>query len=540
MEENVGSTTPTSDNRKDEPADFEHAMNATGFGLFHLVLLIVGIFAACAAVFETTTMSYILPIAECDLKMTLFDKGILNGATYAGMITSAVIWGYLADTVGRRKVLIYGYLIDAVCVLCSSLTQNFEMLVAFKFLGGFIVNGPGAVLLTYLTEMHGSEHRPRVLMVYGMVMSLATLIMPLLAWGIFPRDWKFVLFNYLIIHPWQIFLAVCSIPSVIGGLGLIALPESPKFLMSQGRNAEALLAFQKIYAVNNRTSMSAYPIKELVEEVPNRTSNVNEHVFTIENKPIKPKYKREPRTFSQAFKEGIEQIKPMFRKPLLGHSLHAYAMQFFILLGLNTIRLWLPQLFASIAEYEALDGADSGSANLCAILEYSVNRTSLISDFQDSCAQLPKVSIDLYTNNIIVALVGLVAYSFAGIIVRAVGAKRLLIYGLLISGVLGIALYWSVNGLSTLIISSVFLAVSAVSTSSLLGVVLSLFPTSLRSLVVAIAMMFGRLGALSGNMLFPVFMEMGCIQPFLMVGGVLLAAGALACILPNSDEITLK
>ena len=43
-----------------------------------------------------------------------------------------------------------------------------------------------------------------------------------------------------------------------------------------------------------------------------------------------------------------------------------------------------------------------------------------------------------------------------------------------------------------------------------------------RSLVVAIAMMFGRLGALSGNMLFPVFMEMGCIQPFLMVGGVLL------------------
>lgn len=113
-------------------------MNLTGFGIFHLVLLIVGIFAACASVFETTTMSYILPIAECDLKMTLFDKGILNGATYAGMITSAVIWGYLADTIGRRKVLIYGYLIDAICVLCSSLTQNFEMLVAFKFLGGFM------------------------------------------------------------------------------------------------------------------------------------------------------------------------------------------------------------------------------------------------------------------------------------------------------------------------------------------------------------------------------------------------------------------
>lgn len=147
-------------------------------------------------------------------------------------------------------------------------------------------------------------------------------------------------------------------------------------------------------------------IKELVEEVPNRISNVDEHIFTVENKSVKPKYKREPRTFSQAFKEGIKQIKPMFTKPLLGHSLHAYAMQFCILLGyascmieihknqriifysLNTIRLWLPQLFASIAEYEALDNGESGSANLCAILEYSVNRTSVITDFQDSCSNV--------------------------------------------------------------------------------------------------------------------------------------------------------
>lgn len=537
MDENVGSTTPTSDNRK---ADFEQAMSLTGFGTFNLVLLIVGTFASCAASFETTTMSYILPIAECDLKMTLFDKGILNGATYAGMISSAVIWGYLADTIGRRKVLIYGFLIDAVCVLCSSLSQNFEMLVAFKFLGGFIVNGPGAVLLTYLTEMHGSAHRPRVLMVYGMIMSLATLIMPLLAWAIFPQDWEFVLFNYLIIHPWQIFLAVCSLPSIIGGLGLIALPESPKFLMSQGRNAEALLAFQKIYSINKRTSRNAYPVKELVEEVPNRISNVDELIFTVENKPVKQKFKREPRTFSQAFKEGMKQIKPMFTKPLLGHSLHAYAMQFCILLGLNTVRLWLPQLFASIAEYEALNNGESSSANLCAILEYSVNKTSVITDFHDSCTNLPNVSIDLYVNNIIVSSAGLVAYCFAGITVRAIGAKNLLIYGLLISGSLGIALYWSVNGLSTLIISSVFLSVAGVSTSSLLGVVLALFPTSLRSLVVAIAMMFGRLGALAGNMLFPVFMEMGCIQPFLMIGGVLLAAGALSFILPDTEEMSLK
>lgn len=121
-----------------EPADFEKAIDAAGFGLFNLLLLIVAIPATLANVFSTTTMAYILPIAECDLKLTLFNKGMLNAATYAGMITSAIIWGYLADTQGRKKILIVGYLLDAVCVFCSSLSQNFTMLVTFKFFGGLM------------------------------------------------------------------------------------------------------------------------------------------------------------------------------------------------------------------------------------------------------------------------------------------------------------------------------------------------------------------------------------------------------------------
>lgn len=51
------------------------------------------------------------------------------------------------------------------------------------------------MLFTYLTELHGAKHRPRVLMILGMVQSLATLILPVLAWLIFPQDWEFVLFE---------------------------------------------------------------------------------------------------------------------------------------------------------------------------------------------------------------------------------------------------------------------------------------------------------------------------------------------------------
>lgn len=111
--------------------------------------------------------------------------------------------------------------------------------------------------------------------------------------------------------------------------------------------------------------------------------------------------------------------------------------------------------------------------------------------------------MDMYTNNIIVSFCGLVGYFFAGAVIRAIGAKRLLskqkpflficlryttylfplfptAYGLFISAVLGFGLYWSINGLTTIIISSAFITVAGVAVSSLLGAVVALFPTQLR------------------------------------------------------------
>jgi hypothetical protein len=50
------------------------------------MLNLVAIPAAWSIVFDTTTMSYILPSAECDLHLSNLDKGILNAMVYGGKI----------------------------------------------------------------------------------------------------------------------------------------------------------------------------------------------------------------------------------------------------------------------------------------------------------------------------------------------------------------------------------------------------------------------------------------------------------------------
>lgn len=77
-----------------------------------------------------------MPIAECDFQITLQQKGLLIAINYAGMIASAILWGAIADSKGRRKILACGFLADGMCVLVSSFSQNTTTLMIFKFLGG--------------------------------------------------------------------------------------------------------------------------------------------------------------------------------------------------------------------------------------------------------------------------------------------------------------------------------------------------------------------------------------------------------------------
>lgn len=52
------------------------------------------------------------------------------------MIISAIPWGFVADTIGRREVMISGLLFDAIFVICCASSQNVQQLLTFKFFDG--------------------------------------------------------------------------------------------------------------------------------------------------------------------------------------------------------------------------------------------------------------------------------------------------------------------------------------------------------------------------------------------------------------------
>ncbi|CAG9580236.1 unnamed protein product [Danaus chrysippus] len=483
-------------------SDFEEAISATGYGWFNVVLLLCTLPAFWSAVSITSAASYIFTRAQCDMELRLHDLGTVTAMSYIGMISSAMVWGYVSDTLGRRSILVWGCLSSGLVEVVAAVSQSFTMLLIMRFASGFLFNGPFAVLISYLAELHRADLRARVILLSSFFFTLANTTLPLLAWAIITQDWEFTLFGGgMVIHSWNIFLLATAMVPILTGLAAICLPESPKFLMSRGRNDEALEILKKIYSWNTGRPAETYPINRLAQE----------------------KHPQRGRGL-KALQGGVAQLSPLFRPPHVAWLLLICVAHVCCMFGANTVRLWYPQLAAMIGS--------EGNASLCS----AIAPQPLV----DEAAGCTPIQTDMltYLQNAVVGAGSVLTYGIGGMLINRCGKK-------MVAGVCGVVGAVFV-GLLPLVGSSSFpvvaivttaLALTALCSASLSSIAVDLFPTSLRVMAMAVFLMMGRMGTISGTIIFPVLIDFGCLPPFLTIAAALMACGVACFFLPKT---TLK
>lgn len=82
-------------------------------------------------------MAFILPVSQCDLQLSIREKGILCAMGYAGMICSSHLWGFLADTKGRKKIMCPTLITGFVFSVMSSFAGQVWLLSLLRFCTGF-------------------------------------------------------------------------------------------------------------------------------------------------------------------------------------------------------------------------------------------------------------------------------------------------------------------------------------------------------------------------------------------------------------------
>ncbi|CAG9860342.1 unnamed protein product [Phyllotreta striolata] len=493
------------------PATFEDAITATGFGKYNFLLLFCIIFPCAIQIAETTGISYILPIAECDLNLSLEDKGILNGVTFAGMILSGLFWGYLIDALGRKQIIVYGYLTTGFFSLIAACSSNKFLLIIAKFAAGVVLNGPFSASTAHIVEFHSSKYRGKINMIRGTITSFANLLLPVLAWLILPRKIDISVFGIFELRSWNVFMLITAFGPIISGCLYSFLPDSPKFLMSNGRNREALAVMKKIYAMNTGKPEETFPIKHLAEE-------------TIQNLAS-------TKDLTLALKSGYAEMRTIFHLPH-GKNLALVSLNAFsLVLSLNTIRLWLPGIFQSINDYQM--NHNGSSSDMCTMLDF-MNGAANVSSTGSCNVNLDNISV--YVNTFMVAAARILAFFIAGMFVQMVGTKKLTILLCFFSSTLLFCIYFAKNALFVTILSAAGSAIGSVPEILLITMTLELFPTTLRTMALSVHLMAGRLGTLIGNVTFPYLVHLGCLPPFLFIGLFGFTCGMLSSLYPSIEN----
>jgi putative MFS transporter len=162
---------------------------------------------------------------------------------FLGMLLGAIGFGRLADRIGRRNVLIVTVLCDAIFGTLSIFAPDFTILLVLRFLTGVAVGGTLPVDYAMMAEFLPAKNRGRWLVLLEGFWAVGTLIVALAAWATSLAGVE---------DAWRYIFAVTALPALIG-IGLrFLVPESPLYLMRNGRNDEAKSIIDQILVVNGK------------------------------------------------------------------------------------------------------------------------------------------------------------------------------------------------------------------------------------------------------------------------------------------------
>lgn len=170
------------------------------------------------------------------------------------------------------------------------------------------------------------------------IFAIGAMFVPVLAFLVINRDWVLPIeWLGITYKPWRLFLVTCSIPGFLSGVSFFLLPESPKFLLTQGKEQECAAALQQMYKWNGGKGKL-----QIGHILPDEDGNTN---------VVSPDSLKESNFFVVFVRSMWQQTVPLFSRKYLRTTLIACTLQFWLYVATNGMYMWFPHIINSMAEF---------------------------------------------------------------------------------------------------------------------------------------------------------------------------------------------
>lgn len=218
------------------------------FNRFHWLLLFMGGLGYTFDGLDAAVIAFALPVLRTGWNLSSVQIGFLGSGNFIGFFFGALVAGLLGDTIGRRAVMMYALLLYCAASIGSAFSGDWPTFLVWRIIAGVGTGAESAIIAPFLAEFVPSRLRGRFTGALAGFFSFGFVGAALLGYFVVPLGPE----------AWRYVILFTGAPVLMLLWWRKALPESPRWLLTRGRIAEAEVIVERMErrAVDQRLTLA--------------------------------------------------------------------------------------------------------------------------------------------------------------------------------------------------------------------------------------------------------------------------------------------
>lgn len=157
--------------------------------------------------------------------------GFIVSASYVGQLVGSLVMGYVSEVYGRKVAFNWSLGSFGLLSIAAAFSWNVESLVWIRIFQGIGIGALPPIAGAMFSEFLRAHHRGKIGMLFQTLYPIGVMLSPLLgvaSFALFPGE-----------IAWRVLFLFGGVPVILAVIAHYYLPESPRWLASRGRLAEA-------------------------------------------------------------------------------------------------------------------------------------------------------------------------------------------------------------------------------------------------------------------------------------------------------------
>jgi MFS transporter, AAHS family, 4-hydroxybenzoate transporter len=232
--------------RQDGSYNVSAVIDGARISPYQWLVLGISLITAMFDGYDTQGIAYVAPVMAKDLGISPAQLGPVFSAGLLGLTFGGIVFGMLADKIGRRQAIIWPIIVFGLFSILTPMAHTLAGVITMRLLAGFGLGGTLPSVTAYVLEY--SPHRMRALLVNstGAFFATGSIVGGVLANALIPTlGWQ------------STFYVGGIVPLLFLGIVVAYLPESVRFLLLTGKSMESVAAIMRKLVPDRKFPLSA-------------------------------------------------------------------------------------------------------------------------------------------------------------------------------------------------------------------------------------------------------------------------------------------